>query len=67
VSKQAGWIAPVVLAGGVAHGTWEMAGDRLASRGSGKPARRHGQALQSEAARLGAILSRELDLVVHQV
>ena len=29
VSKQSGWISPVVVAGGVVRGTWELDGDRV--------------------------------------
>ncbi len=42
VSRQSGWIAPVVVAGGVVSGTWELDGDdvRVAwFREAGKPPR----------------------------
>jgi hypothetical protein len=67
VSRQAGWIAPVVLAGGVARGTWQVAGDDLVvewfTEGGATPR----AALHAEAARLGSILDRELRLQVRRV
>jgi hypothetical protein len=60
VSKQSGWISPVVVSGGVVSGTWDAAGDRLLVtwfREAGRPPR---AALSAEAARLGSILGREL-------
>lgn len=60
VSRQAGWIAPVVVAGGVVAGTWELDGDlaRIAwFAEAGRPPRR---ALQAEVTRLSAILERDL-------
>jgi hypothetical protein len=65
VSKQSGWIAPVVLAGGVVHGTWQLAGDRLlvAWFKEGGAVQRTG--LQGEAKRLSRILDRELRLEVN--
>ena len=44
VSKQSGWISPVVVAGGVVCGTWELDGDGVQSPGSGRPASRRGGA-----------------------
>jgi hypothetical protein len=64
VSRQAGWIAPVVVAGGVVAGTWELDGDvaRIAWFGeAGRPPRR---ALAAEVARLSAILDRDLDAAI---
>ena len=60
VSKQSGWIAPVVLAGGSVCGTWEV--DREAVRvawfrEAGHPPRK---ALESEVARVRSILDRDL-------
>lgn len=62
VSRQAGWISPVVVAGGVVAGTWEADGDRvrLAWFGeSGKPPR---AALEAEVERLGSIIGRSMAL-----
>jgi hypothetical protein len=59
VSRQSGWISPVVVSGGVVSGTWEIeAGSiRIAWFGeAGRPPRR---ALQAEGARLGSILDIE--------
>jgi hypothetical protein len=60
VSRQSGWISPVVVAGGVVSGTWEV-DEREARiawfRESGRPPRR---LLRAEVARLGEIFGREL-------
>jgi len=64
VSKQSGWIAPVVVAGGAVSGTWELDGDRVLVawfREAGKPPR---TALDDEVARLAGILDRELRVAV---
>ena len=60
VSRQSGWISPVVVAGGVVAGTWEL--DRAIIRvdwfrEAGRLPRR---ALGDEVARLGTILGRDL-------
>jgi hypothetical protein len=60
VSKQSGWIAPIVVAGGAVAGTWEL--DRHVIRvgwfaESGRLAKR---GLTQEAGRLAAIIGREL-------
>jgi hypothetical protein len=60
VSRQAGWISPVVVVGGVVRGTWELDGDdvRVAwFAEAGTPPRR---ALRAEVARLSSILERDL-------
>ena len=64
VSRQSGWISPVVVAGGVVRGTWELDGDeaRIAwFEESGRPPRR---ALQGEVGRLSSILGRDLRLAI---
>jgi hypothetical protein len=64
VSMQAGWIAPLVLAGGVVRGTWKLEDDEVRVawfRESGTTPR---HALQAEVARLSAIQGRELRLKV---
>jgi hypothetical protein len=64
VSRQAGWISPVVVVGGVVCGTWELDAEvaRIVwFREAGKPP--HG-ALKVEVARLSTILGRELRLEV---
>jgi hypothetical protein len=60
VSRQSGWISPVVVAGGAVRGTWEL--DDAETRiswfaESGRPPRTQ---LRAEVARLGEILGREL-------
>ena len=60
VSRQSGWIAPIVVAGGVVAGTWELDGDAVRVAWfteAGKPPRRR---LAKEVKRLGAILDRRL-------
>jgi hypothetical protein len=66
VSKQSGWISPVVLVGGVASGTWELAGDVLTITWFKEAGAVPRTALLAEAARLGTIVSRELELDVHR-
>ena len=64
VSRQAGWISPVVLLGGVVAGTWELDGPTARIgwfREAGKPSK---DSLATEAARLGAIVGRDLDVAV---
>ena len=67
VSKQAGWIAPVVLVGGVARGTWEVAGDSLVVEWFTEGGVAPRAALRAEAARLGTIVDRDLELRVSRV
>jgi hypothetical protein len=60
VSRQSGWIAPLVVAGGVVTGTWEIDGDAVRVawfNEAGKPPR---AALADEVARLSKILERSL-------
>jgi Winged helix DNA-binding domain len=60
VSKQSGWIAPVVVAGGVVTGTWELDGEHVRIawfEESGRPPRK---ALRVEVDRLAAILDRDV-------
>jgi hypothetical protein len=60
VSRQAGWISPVVVAGGAVRGTWELDGERVAVswfREGGKPPR---EALEAQVVRLSSILERPL-------
>lgn len=66
VSRQSGWIAPVVIAGGVVRGTWELDGDTVNLawfREAGKVPRK---ALESEVARLSAIVDRRLAMIVRE-
>lgn len=60
VSRQSGWIAPIVVAGGVVAGTWNLDGDAVRVawfREAGKPQRRR---LQAEVKSLGETLDRPL-------
>jgi hypothetical protein len=64
VSKQSGWISPVVVAGGVVSGTWSLDADhaRVAWFGeAGKPPR---AALAAEVKRLSSILERNLQATI---
>lgn len=64
VSLQSGWIAPVVVAGGVVAGTWTVDAGiaRIAwFRETGRPPRR---ALDAEVERISALLDRDLDATV---
>jgi hypothetical protein len=61
VSRQSGWISPVVIAGGVVCGTWELDGDHLNVawfREAGRVPRRE---LEAEIERIGSILDRDLE------
>jgi Winged helix DNA-binding domain len=60
VSKQSGWIAPVVVVGGVVCGTWAVNGDeaRIAWFAEAGPHPR--RALEAEVVRLSAIVGRDL-------
>jgi hypothetical protein len=67
VSKQSGWISPVVVAGGAVCGTWELDGDlvRVAwFREAGTPPR---NAVKDEVGRLASILDRNLTPAVSLV
>jgi hypothetical protein len=60
VSRQAGWIAPIVVAGGSVKGTWGLYGDRVRIgwfKEAGRPPRTQ---LEAEVERLSSILDRDL-------
>ncbi|HYM83739.1 MAG TPA: winged helix DNA-binding domain-containing protein [Candidatus Dormibacteraeota bacterium] len=63
VSRQAGWISPVVLSGGVVTGTWDLEQDVVQVEWfrEGGPVR--DRALRAEVDRLGGLLGRELRIV----
>ncbi len=64
VSKQSGWIAPVVVSAGVVCGTWELDADRVKVgwfREAGRPPRKE---LEEEVARLASILDRGLGAAI---
>ena len=60
VSKQSGWIAPVVVAGGAVCGTWELDGGDVRITWFSEAGRLPRSALDAEVARLSAILDRSL-------
>jgi hypothetical protein len=60
VSRQAGWISPVVVAGGVVSGTWELSGDVVRVAWFREAGRMPRHALQAEVGRLSSILDRDL-------
>ena len=67
VSKTAGWIAPIVVVGGVVRGTWQV--DRKVVRltwfsEAGRPPK---AALQEEVARLSSVFGPGLELAVESV
>jgi hypothetical protein len=60
VSKQSGWISPVVVAGGIVKGTWELDGDQVRVgwfKEAGAPPRSQ---IKAEVERLSSILDRGL-------
>ena len=64
VSRQSGWISPVVLARGVVCGTWELNADRVSVTWFGEAGRPPRTALNEEVTRLAAILDRDVRLDV---
>ena len=64
VSKQSGWIAPVVLAGGVVQGTWAVAGDRIVVAWFKEAGPVPRTPLLAEVKRLSTIVGRALQLEV---
>jgi Winged helix DNA-binding domain len=64
VSKQSGWIAPTVVAGGVAAGTWEVGEDAVRVTWFRENGRTPKKSLEAEATRLSVILGRDLRLEI---
>ena len=60
VSRQAGWISPVVLAGGVVAGTWQLDGERLAVVWFPEAGDLPADKLEAEVDRLSTIVGRPL-------
>ncbi len=60
VSRQSGWISPVVLARGVVAGTWERDGDQVRVAWFGEAGRMPRKALETEVARIATLLDRDL-------
>jgi hypothetical protein len=67
VSKQSGWIAPVVVAHGVVSGTWALEADTVQVAWFGEAGRVPRKALGQEVERLGTILGRDLSVAVTTV
>jgi hypothetical protein len=64
VSRQAGWISPVVLVGGVVCGTWDVDGERARITWFAESGKTPRKALGAEVARLASILERDLTSAV---
>jgi DNA glycosylase AlkZ-like len=62
VSRQAGWISPIVVVAGVVRGTWELDGERVRVVWFAENGRAPLKALEEEVARLSWILDRTLRL-----
>jgi hypothetical protein len=62
VSKQSGWIAPIVVAGGIVAGTWELAADALRVTWFEENGPVPHESLEAEASRLSIIVGRDLRL-----
>jgi hypothetical protein len=60
VSRTAGWIAPVIVAGGVVSATWQLDGDAVRVEWFRECGPIPTNAVADEVARLGSILGREL-------
>ena len=60
VSRQSGWISPVVVRGGVVSGTWQLDGDRVTVAWFREAGRRPTALLEAEVARLASTLGRDL-------
>jgi hypothetical protein len=67
VSRQAGWISPVVLVGGVVSGTWQVDGDVVAVAWFSEAGRVPEAALEAAVGRLGGIVGRALRVTVTDV
>jgi hypothetical protein len=62
VSKQSGWIAPVVVRGGLVSGTWDLDGDVARVAWFKESGRMPRSVLAAEVERLAAIVARPLSL-----
>jgi Winged helix DNA-binding domain len=62
VSKQSGWIAPVVVVGGSVGGTWALDGKTVRVAWFEEAGKQPRQALRREVSRLSDILGRRLEL-----
>jgi hypothetical protein len=64
VSKQSGWISPVVVAGGAVCGTWQLDGDQVRVAWFSEAGRLPRNALEVEVARLSSMLDRGLQAAI---
>jgi hypothetical protein len=64
VSRQSGWISPIVVAGGVVTGTWQLDGDEVRVDWFGESGACPRAALKSELTRLSTIVERDLRATV---
>ena len=64
VSRQSGWISPVVVAGGVVRGTWELDGRHVRIAWFGEAGAPPRDALEEQVDRLEPILGHELNAAV---
>ncbi|HYV23424.1 MAG TPA: winged helix DNA-binding domain-containing protein [Candidatus Bathyarchaeia archaeon] len=64
VSQQSGWIAPIVVSGGVVTGTWKIVGENLQVAWFSEAGAVPRSALRAEVERLSTIVERELSLVI---
>jgi hypothetical protein len=64
VSKQSGWISPVVVAGGAVSGTWSLDADRVRVAWFGEAGKPPRTALAAEVTRLSSILERDLQATI---
>jgi hypothetical protein len=62
VSRTAGWIAPLVVVGGVVSGTWALSHDRVEIRSFAELGRAPSSALEAEVERLSELIGRPLAL-----
>jgi hypothetical protein len=67
VSRQAGWISPVVLRGGVVAGTWSLKGDEVTVDWFPEAGAPPKGKLAVEVRRLARILARDLNSTVRRV
>jgi Winged helix DNA-binding domain len=65
VSQQSGWIAPIVVAGGVVSGTWKIAADTVQVAWFNETGAVPRSGLRAEVERVSTILGRDLALVVN--
>lgn len=64
VSKTAGWIAPVVVVGGVVSGTWELTRDQVQIAWFPELGNAPMKSIEVEVARLSKIVGRDLDAAI---